>query len=311
MVFYSFRLEERISSLKKLLSTDNLNVKLNNKLILKNISIDIYSNRVIGLVGPNGAGKTTLIHSILGLNPINRGKINYYSDNKISYCPDTPEFEEKLTCYEIMLQSLLLSGNSIINKQKNIYNMLKKVGLEENIYEKVQGFSRGMKQRLGIASSLILNPDLIFLDEPTSALDPIGKEEIIKLIKIISKDVTIVLSSHDLNDVQKIASELIVINSGTVIYKGNISDFLSKTESYSIISFKNKESLLNVSNLFRKNDIEIKNTDFSCNKIEFNQNDFEELIDLLNSNCYGINEVIRHDSSLNDSFINYLKDLEK
>lgn len=312
MVFYLLYLAERITNLKKLLSISKLSVQFNNLMVLKNVDVEIYDNKkIIGLIGPNGAGKTTLIHSVLGLNHIDSGSIKYYSKNKISYCPDTPEFESKLTCYEIMEQSLSLSRKSIVNKNNQIYDMLKTVGLEKSIYSTVQGFSRGMKQRLGIASALILNPDLIFLDEPTSALDPIGKEEIIQLINKISNNTNVVMSSHELNDVQKIASELIVLNDGIVIYQGALNEFLNNTEKYSFICFKNEKYLKQCVNLFHINNIEIKNIDLNKNQIHFNESNFEDVLSILNENCYGINEIIRKNNSLNDSFINNVKGLGK
>ncbi|TPR12313.1 ABC transporter ATP-binding protein [Apilactobacillus timberlakei] len=297
--------------MQTLLSTNKLTVKFKDLTVLHDINISIYdTKKVIGLVGPNGAGKTTLIHSILGLNNINGGNIKYYGKHNIAYCPDTPEFESKLTCYQIMEQSLLLANKTVENKYKKICNLLNLVGLERFSNRNVQGFSRGMKQRLGIASALILDPKLIFLDEPTSALDPIGREEIIKLISDISTNTNVIMSSHNLDDVQRISSNIIVINEGYIIYQGNINKFMDKFDKNSYISLKNDYFLKKYINLLNKNNIIIKNIDYKKYQIYFNESDFSNVLSILCEYHDGINKIIKNNNSLNDAFINTVRNME-
>ena len=248
---------------------------------LSDVSININKDDgVIGLIGPNGAGKTTLIHSIMGLINYTGGKIETYN-TEIAYCPDTPEFPDTLTATEVLYYSAWVAGKKKTD-YKFIDNLLSMVGLFEYKDNIAASFSRGMKQRLGIASALILEPQLLFLDEPTSALDPIGREEILDIIKSISKTITVVISTHNLSDIQKIANKLVVINKGKILYKGRLVDFLNSDELAHIELYKPEYYKLFI-DAFDKYGIKVIET-ADKNVITFKHEDFPKVLELIDKN---------------------------
>ncbi|MGT2906712.1 ABC transporter ATP-binding protein [Streptococcus dentiloxodontae] len=221
---------------------------------LKQINLSISEKAgVIGLIGPNGAGKTTLIHTIFGQLKKAKGKICLPSKD-IAYCPDTPSFEGCLKPDEVLEQSLALYGKKIDTGK--IAELLNFVGLNQaHMSSYVGDFSRGMKQRLGIASVLILEPQIVFLDEPTSALDPFGREDMLSLIEEISKNCTVVVSSHLLKDIQTIADSLIVLDKGRLLYQGDLTPFLQQSYQYAEVEVRKKEDTAAVYQFLLQNGI--------------------------------------------------------
>ncbi|WP_436866158.1 ATP-binding cassette domain-containing protein [Staphylococcus pseudoxylosus] len=173
----------------------------------------------------------------------------------MAYCPDVPSFEPFLTPQEVLEQTLQLNGKKVSDFKDKIDNVLVSVDLKRHSKKLSGGFSRGMKQRLGIASALILEPKLIFLDEPTSALDPFGQLDILNLVERISSERVVVISSHNLKDIEKIASELIVLNKGKLIYNGSLNQFIEKDEEYMYIELKDKQATENLFNTMRHKDM--------------------------------------------------------
>ncbi|PTH37445.1 ABC transporter ATP-binding protein, partial [Staphylococcus capitis] len=229
--------------MNEIIKVKDLTINFKNFTALKDITFNLYNtNGVIGLIGPNGAGKTTLINTILGQLKPSKGFVKA-KRSEIAYCPDVPTFEPFLTPKEILKQTIQLNGENVKNFDEKINEILISVDLKKHETKLAGGFSRGMKQRLGIAAALILNPKIIFLDEPTSALDPFGQQDILELVKKISSERTIVISSHNLNDIEKVANELIVMNKGELIYNGFLNEFIKKDEEYIYISLKDEKIL--------------------------------------------------------------------
>ncbi|MBF7126216.1 ABC transporter ATP-binding protein, partial [Pediococcus pentosaceus] len=252
---------------------------------------------VTALIGPNGAGKTTLIKCIMGLNQEYEGSI-VYQTNKISYCPDTPFFDTNLTAIEVMQQSAALSSQNY--ELHSARKLLKMVGLDEARDRFINGFSRGMLQRLGIAASLILDPEVLILDEPTSALDPAGQRDILKLIKTISKDRAVIVSSHNLKDMEQIADNLIVLNEGKLVYAGNLRDFIDLESIESVLKCSTSENLNRLTILLRPNvPIRISN---DTNTIYFPQNDFQKVFMLCSQHTDLITSISKTNYSLSAAF---------
>ena len=224
---------------KTLLAVDELTVKFGKFKALDAVSFALPADAgVVGLIGPNGAGKTTLIQTILRQNRA-QGKLTV--NCKVAYCPDMPEFEKQYTPVEVLAQALYLSGAKF--ERQKILDILKRVGLSQALERPNGGFSRGMKQRLGIAVALVLDPEVIFLDEPTSALDPLGRKEILTLIKEIAKEKVVVVSSHLLVDIQNIATNLLVLNEGHLLYQGKTNDFLATYDRLAVLKLEAKDLL--------------------------------------------------------------------
>lgn len=242
--------------MNKIIEIEDLTVSFGNFDALKNVTCSISADPgIIGLIGPNGAGKTTLIHAILGQHKASQGEIKL-ANQALAYCPDTPEFPAYLTATEVLQQSCAL--NEKAEDPQQIEATLEKVGLSEYPNKKVGGYSRGMKQRLGIAVALLLDPVLIFLDEPTSALDPIGRIEILQLITKVSQEKTVVVSSHLLADIENIADRLLVLNHGELIFQGTLYQFIesSQMDEFAELEIKSEQVKQEVMDILQVNDIE-------------------------------------------------------
>lgn len=204
------------------------------------LSLSIRKGEIFGLLGPNGAGKSTTILMMLGLieptsgaiqingidpvrNPIDVKKI-------VGYLPDHPGFYAHMTGYENLLYTAALNGYSRSKAEKLALELLEQVGLTEAAHKKTSKYSRGMKQRLGIADVLIKEPEIIILDEPTLGIDPEGVRELLSFIKRLNEEqnITILLSSHQLHQVQKICDRVGIFVKGKLLAEGNIEQLVQQ-----------------------------------------------------------------------------------
>ena len=213
---------------------------------VKDVSFDVFENDVFGFLGPNGAGKSTTIRTILSLIKPTSGTINLFGksliDNrnfilsKIGCIVEKPDFYKYLSAQKNLELFARISGNSITKLK--ISELIDFVGLNGREKDKVSGFSHGMKQRLGIAQTLLHNPDLIILDEPTTGLDPQGIIDIRNLILQLKneKNKTVIISSHILSEIELIANRMIIINKGKTLVQGGVSELLNSQEI--IVVFK-------------------------------------------------------------------------
>ena len=194
---------------------------------LDGIDLDIPAGAVYGLVGPNGSGKTTALEILAGLRHPTAGTVELgVPSAAVAYCPDTPEFEPWLTAQEVLAVSAGLLG--IVRTRTDLGDTLERVGLADAADRRVGGFSRGMRSRLGLAAGLIGLPQLLIADEPAAALDPAGRWEIIDVLAALAGAVTVVVSSHDLTDVQRVCDRIGVLAKGRLVYQGAVSDLLAR-----------------------------------------------------------------------------------
>jgi ABC-2 type transport system ATP-binding protein len=192
---------------------------------LHGVDFRVPTGGVYGLVGPNGAGKTTLLSILASLRRFDAGRLHLAIDrSRIAMCPDLPEFEPWLTATEVMRQSLGLAGR----RGAAIADVLAEVGIADAAGRRVGGFSRGMKQRLGLAVALVLEPELLILDEPTSALDPVGRAEVLSMVTRLGRTRTVILSSHILGDVQRVANTVGVMAKGRLLRQGPIEELVAQ-----------------------------------------------------------------------------------
>lgn len=201
-----------------MIKCNNLIKKYDDRNVVDNISFSVNKGTIFALLGANGAGKTTTIKMILNLIEKDSGDIAIKEGSKIGYSPETPHLPEFMTAKELMHFYGKLLGMSKVDREKEIEELLDKVNMIEYKSKKIKGFSKGMLQRLGVAQSLLNNPDIVILDEPTAGLDAFGRIEMIDLIKELKNEgKTIILNSHILNDVEKIADEGIIIKRGKIM----------------------------------------------------------------------------------------------
>ena len=206
---------------------------------VNSLNLTIPHGSVYGFLGRNGAGKTTTLKMITGLSKPTNGEIYIYGNKiefgkpasykNIGFLPDVPEFYSFMTAREYLFlcgRLHKMPDDKIKNKIKEIFELINFD--KKRLKNKISTFSRGMKQKLGIAVALINSPDLIMLDEPTSALDPIGRKETINIINSLKGKYTVVFSTHILTDVERVCDRIALIEKGTLILDGSINDIKSQ-----------------------------------------------------------------------------------
>ncbi|MBS1657110.1 MAG: ABC transporter ATP-binding protein [Chitinophagales bacterium] len=201
------------------------------------LNLDVFEGDIFGFLGPNGAGKSTTIRMMLSLVKPSEGLISIFGKElnqnrheilqRIGCIIEDPDFYLYLSGEKNLDLFARLSGKS--PETKKIHELMELVGLKGREQDKVKTYSHGMKQRLGIAQTLIHDPDLIILDEPTTGLDPQGIIDVRNLILHLKNDLrkTIFLSSHLLHEVEQIATRMAIINKGKAVVQGNVSELLS------------------------------------------------------------------------------------
>lgn len=202
--------------------------------IVDNLSLTIKVGEVFGFLGPNGAGKTTTIKMLVGLSKPDSGEIkinkqdpaNVATREEIGFMPEDPYFYDHLTGLEFLTFCGQLCQKTY-SKNKGYYTqIISSVGLFEARNKMLKTYSKGMKQRLGLAQAIVNDPDYIFLDEPLDGLDPIGRREIKQIIIDLKKrQKTIFFNSHILADVEEICDQIGIINKGKLVYAGNVKKF--------------------------------------------------------------------------------------
>ena len=209
-----------------ILRINNLTKTYGAKTVLDDVSFEIERGKIYGFIGENGAGKTTAIRAITGLSPIDHGSIELFGKldakglaearRNMGCLVERPILEQNKTARQNLMSQQLLYGN---NDKANIDKLLTRVGLGDVKNKKVKDFSLGMKQRLGIAISLINSPEILILDEPVNGLDPMGMVGVRELLQSLCRDdgITIVISSHILAELYQLATDYIIISHGRII----------------------------------------------------------------------------------------------
>ncbi|RZF62930.1 ABC transporter ATP-binding protein [Sphingobacterium corticibacterium] len=200
------------------------------------LDLEIATGEIFGLLGPNGAGKSTTILMLLGLSEPTSGEIEVCGTDPVrsplavkrlvGYLPDNIGFYEGWTALENLILTAQLNGISYTDAKQRALSLLEKVGLQDVVEKKVGKFSRGMRQRLGLADSLIKEPKVLILDEPTLGLDPMGVKDFTSLIVRLSREekLTVLLSSHQLYQVQQICDRVGLFIKGKLVADGPIQD---------------------------------------------------------------------------------------
>ncbi len=218
---------------KEILKCENLHKKIGKKEILKGISLELDEGDILGFIGPNGAGKTTTIKLILGLQSITSGKvfINDYDIErdfekaiaKVGSIVENPDLYMYMSGYDNL--KLIANLYKTVDK-KRIDEVVKLVGLENRIHDKVSKYSLGMRQRLGVAQAILHKPTLLILDEPTNGLDPEGIKSMRELLVKLAKEehMAILISSHNLAELESFCNKVCIIKNGVIIETSDIQD---------------------------------------------------------------------------------------
>jgi len=200
------------------------------------IDLNIREGEIFGLLGPNGAGKSTTILMILGLTEPTGGKVSVRGINstthpvevrrRVGYLPEDVGFYEDMTGFENLVYTAELNGISRGEAKEKAVELLHRVGLGEELKKRTGQYSKGMRQRLGLADVTIKNPEVIILDEPTSGIDPAGVQDFIRLIQQLSDEtgLTVLFSSHHLNQVQTVCDRAALFNQGRLLTVLDIND---------------------------------------------------------------------------------------
>ncbi len=187
---------------------------------------------VTGLLGPNGAGKSTLLHLMTGQLKPSQGKVLLFGEpiwnhpalnEQIGFCPDQDQFYESMTGLRFVSSLVQLNGYDAVAARKLALEAIQTVGLMEARDKRIAAYSKGMRQRIKLAQSLVHQPRVLFLDEPLAGMDPLGRRHIIGLIRKLGKEGrTIIVSSHILHEVEMMTNRILLMNHGRVLAEGNI-----------------------------------------------------------------------------------------
>ena len=242
---------------KNILLVENVSKVINKKSIVKNISFSINEGEILGFLGPNGAGKSTTLRMIVGLSKPTSGKIEIcghsITENYIKAMSNIGSIIEGPDLYNYMSGwdnlKMLASMNSGIS-EKDIYSIVELVELQNRIKDKVNTYSLGMKQRLGLAQSLINNPKLLILDEPTNGLDPAGINEFRNIVKNLAKEknISVLVSSHLMSEIELMCDKVSIIKNGAIVKNGMVKELLNTKEVFWILddNKKGREILKNL-----------------------------------------------------------------
>ncbi len=249
-----------------------------------NLDLTIGKGEIYGLLGPNGAGKTTTILMMLGLTEPSAGSVTVCGFNatsnpvavkrKVGYMPDNMGFYDGLNALDNLVYIARLNGIPESKVRDRARELMEMVGLENAMHKKAGTYSRGMKQRLGLAEVLIKQPEIIILDEPTNGIDPSGVKEFLTLIRQLSRqhNITVLLSSHHLNQVQKVCDRVGIFVEGRLLANDHISrlstEVASRDSQVVTISFASDHRLSEVHTQALMNTEGVKAVELSGNSIE-------------------------------------------
>ena len=291
--------------MKKLLECIDLCKSFGKKEILKNVSFSIDEGDILAFIGPNGSGKTTTIKLILGLQKIDSGKVlingiditTHFEDaiRKVGAIVENPDCYMYLTGWQNLRLIADYYGNI---SDEDIEELVKYVGLDARINDKVNKYSLGMRQRLGIARALLNKPNILILDEPTNGLDPEGIKDLRVLLKRLASDgMGILISSHNLAELESFCNKVCIIDNGKII------------ESSEVTTLKNNENIVmfivsDTTKINIKDTFDVKKTSF---KVKANKEIVAKIIKQLVKDGIDIYEVKNEELTLEEAFLKKTK----
>ena len=290
-----------------ILTIRGLEKRFGDKEVLRGLDLTVPEGSIFGFVGRNGAGKTTTMKAVLGLMRPDGGEIfvagervsygQTPTNRYIGYLPDVPEFYSFMTPREY----LRLCGETMNMPREDIESrsgeLLELVGLGGERH-RIRGFSRGMKQRLGIAQALLGQPKLLICDEPTSALDPIGRKEILDILLSVKDRTTVLFSTHILSDVERICTDAALLEGGRIAMQGSIEELkgIKRAESFKI-------EVLGGAEMIAKAFPDAKTEPDGSIRFEGGEDKIFEVLDFIGKNRIPFLKIEREGASLESLFV--------
>lgn len=291
-----------------LMQVDNLSKVYGDEKAADAISFEIEKHTSTALIGPNGAGKTTTLSMLAGLVTPTNGAISF-QDKKthdiremIGFLPQYPKFFPWMTALEFTEMAARLSGVGTRQATDEARKTLEFVGLGDALKKKIGTFSGGMKQRLGLAQAIVHKPQLLLLDEPVSALDPVGRRQVMNLLKELQQEVTILYSTHILNDAEEMTDQLLFLRQGQLVEQGSLEAVRNRhAEPKIIIEFEEQQEVQRFKEISpwqfttigRTISIDMKTTGI----------DMPSVLTLINEGAFLVRKVERQTASLEEIFM--------
>lgn len=295
--------------MKPLLTADSLFKRYGNIVAVDNISFEIYPGEIFGFLGPNGAGKTTTIKIISGLMKPDGGKVTIDcedSGRSIGLCPQHIVIWENLTCLEqivFMGQMYNMSVTEARKKGRDLLESLGLYGIKDRLAKKLSG---GMQRRLNIALALIHSPRILFLDEPQAGLDPQSRVLVRDYIRSIKEKTTIVLTTHDMEEAEKLSDRICIIDNGKLLISGTASE-IKKTGGYEDVIEVDVNSALHKVLINFLNPALVSKMTKSSDRISFNVKDpipaLANILEVVKEQKLQIDNLRLRKNSLEDIFI--------
>lgn len=227
------------------IATESLSKRFPRVTALDRLSVDVGPG-VTGLVGANGAGKSTLIKILLGLSPATEGRAKVLGldvategaaiRERVGYMPEHDCLPPDVSATEFVVHMARMSGLPPAAARERTADTLRHVGLYEERYRPIGGYSTGMKQRVKLAQALVHDPQLVFLDEPTNGLDPVGRDDMLGLIRRIHTDfgISVLVTSHLLGELERTCDHVVVVDGGKLLRSSSTTDFTQNTTTIAI-----------------------------------------------------------------------------
>lgn len=301
-----------------MIEVKNIVKKFGQTKAVNDVSFSIGKGEIIGLLGPNGAGKTTTMRILTGFLSSDSGSIKIdnidieknpvEAQKKIGYLPENNPLYKNMQVAEFLDLAAQLHQISPNKKKEALDFAIKAVGIEEVYYAPINELSKGYKQRVGIAAALIHRPEIIILDEPTEGLDPNQRAEIRQLIKDLSKEHTIIMSTHVMQEASAVCSRMLIINKGKIIADGTPEQLSKLSQKECILALeiegeKVKEELKSLANIKK---IEIKNLQEKRFRIEIVPEDNIQIESIISQkiweNKWTIWKLEKQESNLEEIF---------
>ncbi|MFW5965866.1 MAG: ATP-binding cassette domain-containing protein [Persicimonas sp.] len=276
---------------------------------VRGVSFNVHRGEIFGLVGPNGAGKTTVMKMLTGLIFADEGQARLFgrpvseveTRRRLGYLPENPYFYERLTARELVAYYGRLHGLDSRTISKRSDELLERVDLTHAADRPIGKFSKGMRQRAGIAQALVNDPDLVILDEPQSGLDPVGRKEVRDLlVELKEEGKTVFLSSHILPDVEAVCDRVAVMHEGTIREIGSLDELTSERQS--TVEFQVKdleveqaEAIAGVESASRQGNVVVLRCDGAI--------DVDRILDDISQHGGRIHSVTPHKENLEDVFM--------